>query len=272
MPTVVKVLCFVGCLLTVVAMDTTWLYNQHILWSCIKISKLPWFRAGCASVAVLLIQLFMWLNTRGSLSFSASYSGTKYFFSSPSAKFTSCIFKQRNETVIPPYFKYVLLTVWRRSWASPWMFLQIIKSWLKLFSSSEKSYRCILSPSSLFIDSTYPLSVWSTAIPSSDAKNANLYFLDVVQQANSIFHLFDKQFNDQLMPLIRSALGWIIQLFIFYSVCLCVRLLPPHLILPLKISSSSPKLTECLHKKKEVIEQMEVKLDTGIDRSVWLQL
>ncbi|KAG7238549.1 hypothetical protein INR49_030822 [Caranx melampygus] len=72
------------------------------------------------------------------------------------------------------------------------------------------------------------------SIPSADAKNANLYFLDVVQQANSIFHLFDKQFNDQLMPLI----------------------------------SSSPKLAECLHKKKEVIEQMEVKLDTGIDRTL----
>lgn len=42
-----------------------------------------------------------------------------------------------------------------------------------------------------------------SAIPSPDAKNANLYFLDVVQQANTIFHLFDKQFNDHLMPLIR---------------------------------------------------------------------
>lgn len=51
------------------------------------------------------------------------------------------------------------------------------------------------------------LSFSSTAIPSPDAKNANLYFLDVVQQANSIFHLFDKQFNDQLMPLIRSVKG-----------------------------------------------------------------
>lgn len=40
-------------------------------------------------------------------------------------------------------------------------------------------------------------------IPSSDSRNANLYFLDVVQQANTIFHLFDKQFNDHLMPLIR---------------------------------------------------------------------
>lgn len=33
--------------------------------------------------------------------------------------------------------------------------------------------------------------------------------------------------------------------------------------------SSSPKLTECLQKKKEVIDQMEVKLDTGIDRLVF---
>uniref|UniRef100_A0A9J8C1I5 Exocyst complex component 5 n=1 Tax=Cyprinus carpio carpio TaxID=630221 RepID=A0A9J8C1I5_CYPCA len=80
----------------------------------------------------------------------------------------------------------------------------------------------------------YALEIGLSAIPSADAKNANLYFLDVVQQANTIFHLFDKQFNDHLMPLI----------------------------------SSSPKLTECLHKKKEVIEQMEVKLDTGIDRTL----
>uniref|UniRef100_A0A8C4TGJ2 Exocyst complex component 5 n=1 Tax=Erpetoichthys calabaricus TaxID=27687 RepID=A0A8C4TGJ2_ERPCA len=80
----------------------------------------------------------------------------------------------------------------------------------------------------------YALEIGLAAIPSPDSKNANLYFLDVVQQANTIFHLFDKQFNDHLMPLI----------------------------------SSSPKLTECLHKKKEVIEQMEVKLDTGIDRTL----
>uniref|UniRef100_A0AAY5EW10 Exocyst complex component 5 n=1 Tax=Electrophorus electricus TaxID=8005 RepID=A0AAY5EW10_ELEEL len=80
----------------------------------------------------------------------------------------------------------------------------------------------------------YALEIGLSAIPSSDAKNANLYFLDVVQQANTIFHLFDKQFNDHLMPLI----------------------------------SSSPKMTECLQKKKEVIEQMEVKLDTGIDRTL----
>lgn len=60
--------------------------------------------------------------------------------------------------------------------------------------------------------------LWSAAIPSSDAKNANLYFLDVVQQANSIFHLFDKQFNDQLMPLIRSVLGQSFKSLVFHSV------------------------------------------------------
>ncbi|NXW05195.1 EXOC5 protein, partial [Fregetta grallaria] len=75
---------------------------------------------------------------------------------------------------------------------------------------------------------------FALGIPSSDSKNANLYFLDVVHQANTIFHLFDKQFNDHLMPLI----------------------------------SSSPKLSECLQKKKDIIEQMEVKLDMGIDRQL----
>ncbi|KAM8921624.1 exocyst complex component 5 [Pelodytes ibericus] len=80
----------------------------------------------------------------------------------------------------------------------------------------------------------YALEIGLVAIPSPDSKNASLYFFDVVHQANTIFHLFDKQFNDHLMPLI----------------------------------SSSPKLTECLQKKKDIIEQMEVKLDTGIDRTL----
>lgn len=80
----------------------------------------------------------------------------------------------------------------------------------------------------------YALETGLAGIPSSDSKNANLYFLDVVHQANTIFHLFDKQFNDHLMPLI----------------------------------SSSPKLSECLQKKKDIIEQMEVKLDMGIDRTL----
>uniref|UniRef100_A0A8C7R2G2 Exocyst complex component 5 n=1 Tax=Oncorhynchus mykiss TaxID=8022 RepID=A0A8C7R2G2_ONCMY len=60
----------------------------------------------------------------------------------------------------------------------------------------------------------YALEIGLSAIPSADAKNANLYFLDVVQQANTIFHLFDKQFNDHLMPLISECIilvceGWL---------------------------------------------------------------
>ncbi|KAJ8788371.1 hypothetical protein J1605_000427 [Eschrichtius robustus] len=50
----------------------------------------------------------------------------------------------------------------------------------------------------------YALETGLAGIPSSDSRNANLYFLDVVHQANTVFHLFDKQFNDHLMPLIRT--------------------------------------------------------------------
>uniref|UniRef100_A0A8C6VSU4 Exocyst complex component 5 n=1 Tax=Naja naja TaxID=35670 RepID=A0A8C6VSU4_NAJNA len=80
----------------------------------------------------------------------------------------------------------------------------------------------------------YAVETGLAGIPSPDAKHANLYFLDIVNQANTIFHLFDKQFNDHLMPLV----------------------------------SSSPKLSECLQKKKDITEQMEVKLDMGIDRTL----
>ncbi|XP_015262374.1 PREDICTED: exocyst complex component 5 [Gekko japonicus] len=80
----------------------------------------------------------------------------------------------------------------------------------------------------------YALETGLAGIPSPDSRNANLFFLDVVNQANTIFHLFDKQFNDHLMPLV----------------------------------SSSPKLSECLQKKKDITEQMEVKLDMGIDRTL----
>lgn len=102
----------------------------------------------------------------------------------------------------------------------------------------------------------------------------------MVQQANSIFHLFDKQFNDQLMPLIRSVLGQRLKSYCIYpTASRSYTATTFHLFIILLIftsnicvSSSSPKLAECLHKKKEVIEQMEVKLDTGIDRSVYTEV
>ena len=42
------------------------------------------------------------------------------------------------------------------------------------------------------------------AIPLADPKTQpEVYFFDVVGQANTMFHLFEKQFSDHLIPLVR---------------------------------------------------------------------
>ena len=42
------------------------------------------------------------------------------------------------------------------------------------------------------------------AIPSSEPKTEpEIYYFEVVGQANTFFHLFEKQFSDSLIPLIR---------------------------------------------------------------------
>ena len=42
------------------------------------------------------------------------------------------------------------------------------------------------------------------AIPLADPKTQpEIYFFDVVGQANTMFHLFEKQFSDSLIPLVR---------------------------------------------------------------------
>lgn len=80
---------------------------------------------------------------------------------------------------------------------------------------------------------SYAIELCLQAIPSPDSRTEpNLYFLDVVQQTNIIFHLFEKQFSDTLLPLINS----------------------------------SSRYGECIQNKKNIREDMEVKLDTGIDR------
>jgi len=44
------------------------------------------------------------------------------------------------------------------------------------------------------------------AIPLSEPRSEPaIYFFDVVGQVNTIFHLFEKLFNDSLVPLVRSA-------------------------------------------------------------------
>lgn len=166
---------------------------------------------------VWLVFLYI-LYVAGSLSFSGSCSGTKHVFgiSQWSIHELHSALKKCN-TVVP--------MVWLLS-PHCFMLQQSITANESLcfmhcisLTSTHKE-QAAAAFCSLWIILIYPftclvvhcpdvlfLSLWSTAIPSSDAKNANLYFLDVVQQANSIFHLFDKQFNDQLMPLIRSVKG-----------------------------------------------------------------
>jgi len=70
-------------------------------------------------------------------------------------------------------------------------------------------------------------------IPTADPKSKpNIYFLDVVQQANTIFHLFEKQFSDTLLPLVNN----------------------------------SKKYSECNQKKKKVHERLDSQLDSGINK------
>nr|XP_039272954.1 exocyst complex component 5-like [Styela clava] len=79
----------------------------------------------------------------------------------------------------------------------------------------------------------YAIELCLQGIPTAECKaEPNLYFFDVSQQTNIIFHLFEKQFSDTLLPLI----------------------------------SSSSRYGECIQRKKQIREQMEVKLDSGIDR------
>ncbi|XP_064622369.1 exocyst complex component 5-like [Lineus longissimus] len=81
----------------------------------------------------------------------------------------------------------------------------------------------------------YALELGLQAIPPPDQKvEPKIYFFDVVGQANTMFHLFEKQFSNCLIPLV----------------------------------SSSPKHSECLQKKRDLMEQMENKMDTGLDRSL----
>lgn len=86
-----------------VAMDTSLLYNQHILWQLTEKEKYPSY-LDAKHVAPLwhFFAFCMWLNTWGSLSFSGSYSGTKHVYSAPSAQFIRCILHERNATLVSP--------------------------------------------------------------------------------------------------------------------------------------------------------------------------
>lgn len=83
------------------------------------------------------------------------------------------------------------------------------------------------------LDYALELGLQSVPIPENKT-HPQIYFFDVVRQCNAVIHLLEKQFIDSLVPLVIST----------------------------------PKHGDCLQKKKYLLEQIELKLDTGLDRSI----
>ncbi|XP_071454035.1 exocyst complex component 5 [Hetaerina americana] len=84
------------------------------------------------------------------------------------------------------------------------------------------------------VDYALELGLQSVPIPETKVVQPQLFFFDVVRQCNAIIHLLERQCMDSVMPLVVST----------------------------------PKQSDCLFKKKFVLEQIEMKLDTGLDRSI----
>lgn len=81
----------------------------------------------------------------------------------------------------------------------------------------------------------YAVELGLQGIPVPEPKmEPRIYFFDVVSQANSLFHLFEKQFMDSAVPLFLST----------------------------------PLYGDYLHKKRELRENLETKVDTGLERSI----
>jgi len=81
----------------------------------------------------------------------------------------------------------------------------------------------------------YAIELGLTGIPLPESKVApEIYFFDIVRQTNTIVFLVDKLFADSLVPLVVST----------------------------------PKHANCLQTKKNEWEKLELKLDTGLDRSL----
>lgn len=81
----------------------------------------------------------------------------------------------------------------------------------------------------------YAVEIGLQGIPPAEPKSEpEIYFFDVVCQANTLFHLFEKQFTDNFVPLVMS----------------------------------SQHHGFCMKKKRELREAMEAKIDIGLDRSV----
>ncbi|XP_052273620.1 exocyst complex component 5-like isoform X2 [Dreissena polymorpha] len=94
----------------------------------------------------------------------------------------------------------------------------------------------------------YAVEVGLQGIPVGEPKTPpQIYFFDTVQQANTLFHLFEKQFMDSAVPLLIKAVAKNGQG---------------------KEKASTPLYADCLHKKRDLREHLEAKIDTGLDRAV----
>uniref|UniRef100_A0A2C9KXP7 Exocyst complex component 5 n=1 Tax=Biomphalaria glabrata TaxID=6526 RepID=A0A2C9KXP7_BIOGL len=81
----------------------------------------------------------------------------------------------------------------------------------------------------------YAVEIGLLGIPPAEPKvEPEIYFFDLVSEANTLFHLFEKQFTDSFIPLIMS----------------------------------SQQHGFCVKRKRELKELLESKIDTGLDRSV----
>lgn len=81
----------------------------------------------------------------------------------------------------------------------------------------------------------YALELGLHAVPPSEAKSQpDIHFFGVVREVNAIIHLMDRLFQDGLLPLVVST----------------------------------PRHAECLQRKKTILDGLEAKLETGVDRSL----
>ncbi|KAH0566576.1 exocyst complex component 5 [Cotesia glomerata] len=92
------------------------------------------------------------------------------------------------------------------------------------------------------VDYALELGLQSVPIPESRTP-PDIHFFNIVRQCNVIVRLLEEQFNDSLVPLVIST----------------------------------PKHGDCLARQKSVLIQIELKLDTGLDRSInaivgWVKL
>lgn len=84
----------------------------------------------------------------------------------------------------------------------------------------------------------YAIELGLSLLNSSDVKmQTDLRFLDILRQCNSIWHLIEKQFNDSFQPQISKT-------------------------------DSKRSYSECIVKKREMMEQLELKLNDGFEKTL----